>query len=323
MSYLFTLKEPLLWGKIMKVNVSQLIPGCILQEDIIGKTGKPIVAKQTTLTKEHINILQKFLITDVHVFNELSDGSRFIARHPVEEANNTSEINISLQTHFNNVVHAFKDQFQVWEMEQKIDLVTLRQTVLPLFDRAKQMTIKDLISLKHDVSKNSFYSRQILASLVTIVLAKDFGYDRKGDLYQIGLASLLSDSGFIKLSEDLFEQAKQLSMADDEAIKQHPVLSYRLIENSPLLSQVAKLSVLQHEERLDRSGYPLKLGEADIHRYAKIIAVSDEFTKALYHALQKNKSPVIEAIKAVQAQRLQKLDAKIVGILINQLTANR
>src|SRR5690625_7449884 len=105
------------------------------------------------------------------------------------------------------------------------------------------MTIKDLISLKHDVSKNSFYSRQILASLVTIVLAKDVGYDRKGDLYQIGLASLLSDSGFIKLSEDLFEQAKQLSMAGDEAIKQHPVLSYRLIENCPLLSQGAKLSV--------------------------------------------------------------------------------
>lgn len=48
MSYLFILKESLLRGKIMKVNVFQFIPGCVLQEDIIGKTGKPIVSKQTT-----------------------------------------------------------------------------------------------------------------------------------------------------------------------------------------------------------------------------------------------------------------------------------
>lgn len=209
-------------------------------------------------------------------------------RRPVKEALDTAEVNTSIQTHFNDVVDAYKHQFQVWKAEQTIDLDTLRQTVLPLFERVKQMSIHDLITLRQDISKNSFYSRQILSSLMTIVLAKGSGYDNIGDLYQIGFASLLSDSRFIKFSDDVFAQTQQLPLTDHgEEIKQHPVFSYRIVEHSPLLSQVAKLSILQHEERLDHSGYPLKLAEADNHRYAKIMAVSNEFTIALYDVLFK------------------------------------
>src|SRR5690625_3439345 len=79
MGYLFHLKY-ICGGTIMKVKVTQLIPGCILQEDVIGKTGQPIVLKQTVLTNEHINILEKFLINDVHILSELADGSRFHTR---------------------------------------------------------------------------------------------------------------------------------------------------------------------------------------------------------------------------------------------------
>jgi len=305
----------------MKVKVTQLIPGCILQEAVIGKTGKAIIPEQTIITDEHINILQKFLITDVHIFHEMEDGSRFTAKQ-MEKAENSSSYNSKSFTKlYNDFVYSYKHQFNIWKVEQKVDIATLRQTINPLFKRIERYEIIDLIKQIDSLTISTFYAQQTFSSLFAFLLAKHMKYN-KGELYQIGLATLLKDSGFIKYSTHYYEQATKLFLDDYSEIKQHPVYSYRLVEHSPLLNQAAKLSILQHEEQIDGKGYPLKLKAADIHRYAKIIAISAEFTRAFQYFMTKSKSPLIEAVKHIKAEQSKKLDSKFVHIFINQLTKN-
>jgi len=64
----------------LRVDVHQLIPGTVLLEDVIGKSGKPIVPKQMTLTAQHIDVLKKFLIEKVDVATQLADGTPFITK---------------------------------------------------------------------------------------------------------------------------------------------------------------------------------------------------------------------------------------------------
>lgn len=305
----------------MKVKVSQLIPGCILQETVVGKTGKAIIPEKTTLTDEHINILQKFLINDVHIFSEMADGSRFIPKQTVTKDKKRSEKNKSLPQLYTDFIHSYKHQFKIWKVEQKVDIATLRLTVSSLFERMEQYEIIDLIKQSDSLTIDTFYKQQTFSSLFAFLLAKHMKYN-KGELYQIGLANLLKDSGFIKYSTHYYKQATKLYVADISEIKQHPIFSYRLVEHSPLLNRAAKLSILQHEERIDGKGYPLKLNKSDIHRYAKIIAISDEFTKALNYFMKQSKSPLIETVKYLKKEQSKKLDPKIVDIFINQLIEN-
>ena len=64
--------------KKLLTSVEKLIPGVILLEDVLGKSGKPIMNKNTTLTETHIYFLKKFLIDEVRVASRLQDGTLFI-----------------------------------------------------------------------------------------------------------------------------------------------------------------------------------------------------------------------------------------------------
>lgn len=68
-------------------------------------------------------------------------------------------------------------------------------------------------------------------------------------------------------------------------MQRHPLYGYRMIQSSPALKEGAKLAVLEHHERLDGSGYPLKLTGEKLHPYSKIVAAADT-----YHALTSDRS---------------------------------
>ncbi|MFD6207461.1 hypothetical protein [Peribacillus sp. NPDC060253] len=59
----------------MLVKTRYLIEGCILSREIRGLSDRPIMNEKTILTKELIEALQAFLITEVSV-GERSDRSR-------------------------------------------------------------------------------------------------------------------------------------------------------------------------------------------------------------------------------------------------------
>lgn len=306
----------------MKVKVSQLIPGCILQQDVIGKTGQPIIPKQTTLTAEHINILEKFLITDVHIFNELADGTHFHAKKRERTVKQTRK-NDSILNLYDIFIQTYEKQYEQWKMNQKIDMATLRQNMLPLIEQMLEHEAIDLIRQINLSKKNKFYFQQTFSSFIATWLGKRLDY-RKGELYQIFLANLLKDSGFIKLPESYEKFATMLFEREREKIIEHPILSYRLIENSPLLNQAAKMCILQHEERQDGSGYPLKLKGSDIHRYAKITMISDMFTKAFsFFFLKKSDSPLTVAVNYLKNEQTEKLDQQILHLFVQYLEENR
>jgi len=289
-----------------------------LLENVVGKSGRPIIKQQTVLTEKHINILQKFLIDEIHVSNQLDDGSRFIAqRQENHSQNNQSPTFQQLQ----QSVNLYKDQFINWRKTQTIDVAQVRHTFLQLFEKTKQLDINQLIDFREILLKQTFYSQQIFKSVLAVILAKIINCD-SAELNQIGLASLLSDAGMIKYDESFYEHPNELFDHNLEQLKHHPVYSYRLVEDSPFMTKAAKLGILQHHERIDGTGYPLQLNDQDIHRIAKIIGLSDEFTRVLSFYLVNNKAPVKQTIIYFKNKNLNKFDRKLMSHLITQLIKN-
>jgi hypothetical protein len=65
----------------MRVHPSQLASGCIITKDVMGRTNRPIVPKNTVVHPIHISVLKDFSIQSVEVSTKLNDGKSFIPNH--------------------------------------------------------------------------------------------------------------------------------------------------------------------------------------------------------------------------------------------------
>ncbi len=88
------------------------------------------------------------------------------------------------------------------------------------------------------------------------------------------LACIVHDVGKINIPAEILSRPGQLSKAEFELIKQHPVSGYEILKGIDFPWPIAQV-VLQHHERIDGSGYPEGLHESDILLEARIMAVAD------------------------------------------------
>ena len=89
-------------------------------------------------------------------------------------------------------------------------------------------------------------------------------------------AGLLHDIGKICISDDILLKPERLSLAEYEAMKQHPYLGYRILKPIKFLQEEATL-VLHHHEWFNGQGYPCRLTKNEIPLGARIVAVVDSY----------------------------------------------
>jgi putative nucleotidyltransferase with HDIG domain len=87
-------------------------------------------------------------------------------------------------------------------------------------------------------------------------------------------AGLLHDVGKLGVSNQILDKPGRLTDVEWTAVRHHPRLSLVILRRVPALADVAQLAAMHHE-RLDGSGYPYGLGEADLGIPARILQVAD------------------------------------------------
>lgn len=114
---------------------------------------------------------------------------------------------------------------------------------------------------------------------------------------QLAVACYTHDFGMAFMPISLLHKKDAYSDAEFNLMRSHVYKSARLLEH---LSQwdAARKMVLQVHERIDGSGYPLGIKEADICDGAKLLAILDTFD-ALTHSRSHNGAKLMSKKKAV------------------------
>lgn len=155
----------------------------------------------------------------------------------------------------------------------------VRKFFVPLLTKALSQP-KDIFLLNHYSTKQEYlYHHPVSVGVISGFLAKKLNLN-KGEVIQIALAGCLSDVGMAKVDKAILEKKGSLTTEEFKEIKNHPLNSYKMLQKSPILKEHVLIAVLQHHERLNGSGYPLKKSGDKIHMYSRIIAVAD-----VYHAM--------------------------------------
>lgn len=308
----------------MRVHPDQLIPGCIVMRDVMGKTNRPIVSKNTVIKPIHITVLHKFLVDEVEVGQKLSNGSSFLPEKSNNQPQEISAVHETEQPPFTEqylqAVQAYKKMFHQWKAGFAINMPGVREVIVPLIEQAPKHK-NEIYSLHHFTSKDDyFYHHGIAVALLSAIIADQLNYS-KGEVIQVGIAGFLSDCGMAKIDEGLLSKRGSLTSYEYEEIKKHPTYSYRMVEKIPALKNEVRLAVLQHHERLDGSGYPLGISQDKLHTYGKIIAVSD-----LYHAMTservyRSKQSPFKVLEELLHQQFGKFDPTITQTLVQSMTS--
>lgn len=296
----------------MKIDVSRLEPGMVLIEDVIGKSGKPILKKETVLTEVEIQFLKKFMVPSVHISssqNKQQSKQSDPVRNDKEKsvANNVNVLEeTSFGYEFNQTVQTFKRMFQSWQSNLPINMYEIRSVCIPIFEKVITEPFSTIANLVHGREKDIFYYKSVAVSLMSVYLANKLNYEKK-DWLQIGFAALLSDCGLAKSKPTVDEK---------EMDPRHPAISYEMVKDEPTLTQNAKLAILQHHERLDGSGYPLKLSANRIHSYARIIMIADIYYTLIIQGVYDEPAIKVYLTRAMGT----KIDQSIVATLTAEFT---
>ncbi len=128
------------------------------------------------------------------------------------------------------------------------------------------------------------------------------------------IAGLLHDVGKLGVSNMILDKPGKLTDEEFAAVQAHPRHTWEILSRIAAFEGIARTASLHHE-KLDGSGYPWKVGGADMDRWTRFLVVAD-----IYEALTADRPyragiPRDEVLGMLERDRGTKLDAEALDAL--------
>ncbi len=159
--------------------------------------------------------------------------------------------------------------------------------------------IKELSGLGDFDLYTYYHSIRVASYAVAINIL--MGKRQPEDLGLVSLGSILHDLGKKEIDSLVLNKAGPLTNAEWEIMKSHPVLGYKLIEES-LPFHVCREIILHHHEKLNGSGYPHGLGKTSLLDEVQIATIADIFDALTSSRNYQHKRSRFEALHFIKTR---------------------
>lgn len=254
-------------------------PGMIIDQAIIDRAGRVLVARKTELDEYLIESLKKMGIPGIYI----REGEE-------EEEHTEPEVKAEIQQKFEKVKVADPAKVKLSESVRKRVAEGVQylyqDTNSENFTDATKSITNDLMRAISDndaiavdigalkVSDEYTFKHSVDVATMSMIVAKQYGLE-KDDVYKIGISGLLHDIGKAQIPNEILNKAGKLTDEEFFTMKQHSVFGYRVLQDKEDLSNDIKMGVLQHHEKMNGKGYPIGVSADKINLYARIISVAD------------------------------------------------
>lgn len=172
--------------------------------------------------------------------------------------------------------------------EQQIDILFFRELMKPIERRSMYWEGRG-----DRIAKLAFYVNKIAGNPI--------------DDSQLAVACYVHDFGMAFMPVSVLHKKDNLNDQEFNLMRSHVYKSARLLEHLNQWDEARKI-VMQVHERMDGSGYPMGLKDADICQGARLVAILDTFDAITHHRAhtghtkRPKKKAVIEINKVPQGQ---------------------
>ncbi|WP_378954929.1 HD-GYP domain-containing protein [Pelosinus sp. sgz500959] len=286
---------------MIKVKVDELKTGDIIAEHIINSEKQVLLSAGTVLSRKTITLLKLWEIKAIKLREETdSDDAIRLSLQFDEIVYNNSHLFDNLKPpqeiieskKFPVVLSSIISENslrQYDDMSCKISELFINiqnsKNIMPLTEMSNVIheyvvttpcvigyTLKrEFKNIRHE----NLIDHSMSVAIVSGKIAKLLGYP-PGTVQTIIFGALIHDIGKIKLPAKITNRSGHVAPEDEELYQSHVQVGYDLIKSLGLPRDV-NLTLTQHHEYNDGSGFPLHLKAEKIHPYAQIVAFADMF----------------------------------------------
>jgi len=300
----------------MRVHVLQLIVGDRLISDSYNSIGLHLLSAGAVLDAGDITMLSRHNIDYVDIAPR--GGTEDTAADTNENASTTATPEQTLA--FFDAIEGIKDLFQHAGDGAIIDDEEVEASFSPLIESFENE--KDVVSLLLSLNSKDDYTYQhsVQVGMLSYYIAKWMNKNEQEALF-VGKAGYLHDIGKSRIPSSILQKPGRLTAEEYNEIKKHTIYGYEIIINS-LHDQELAYAALQHHERMDGTGYPLRKKSHEIHWIARIVAVADVYSAMICNRVYQQKRDLLFVLKELHRMSFGELDPAVTQVFIKHMIPN-
>ena len=264
------------------VGTDSLREGMKIDQSLVDKTGRVLIARGTILNVYHIDSMRRIGIEGIYVREgedeecPVSDKNIPISKETQKKIEQLTVADCSKVTLSESVKQRVQEGISYLYSNTDSDKFAdaskdITKELLKAIDDNDALAV-DISTLK--VSDEYTFKHSVDVATMAMVVGKKMGLSNE-EVYEVGVAGLLHDIGKSKIPMELLNKPGKLTEEEFEIMKQHAVHSYNILKDNKGIKDSIKIAVLQHHEKINGQGYPFGLKASQICPFARILTVVD------------------------------------------------
>lgn len=293
---------------ILTLQISQLIPGMIVAEDVFTSRRERVLSRNTIISPKIIAKLKLSSIKEIMVYIPKNLAVTLPTTDAkTNELKNTVEFK-KFKKFYTESVDLLKSCMMgmLGYSTDKIDTDVLLLSVSNILKECRSsLRTFDMLQCMKECD-DIVYVHSMNVTLICASFATWLNFS-SSDMQQLLLAGMLHDIGKLRIPQEIIHKPNALTEQEYMMIQQHPSLGYDVLKDKSLDPRVLD-AVLMHHERCDGSGYPKKLTSNEITTFPKIIAIADVYDAMTTNRAYRNGICPFEVIRNFENEGYQKYD---------------
>lgn len=254
--------------------------GTLLAKPIYNSTGNILLKEGVELNPallERIseNGIQTLYIKDGYSDSEIEDIIKPELRQKTVKA---------IKETFTHIIHSnVVLSTEVTDLKRKL-MIKGMQKYLSTLSQLSETIIADISSKKNlminlvDIKNidNHTYEHSLSVAILSLILGIELKLSNT-HLRALFIGALLHDIGKAFIPAEITNKKDELTVEEFEVFKTHPTYGYNYIKENYSLDSNSKVTVLQHHENYDGSGYPRGTSGEHINRLARIVNITNTY----------------------------------------------
>lgn len=185
-----------------------------------------------------------------------------------------------------------------------------------IIDRLKvnQTILETLYSMRN--YDNYTYEHSLRVTILSILIGIKLNLVQ-GQLWELGVASMLHDIGKVDIDNTILNNPNKLSVEEWGAIRKHPITGCAKVRFLHGYNRNIGNAILQHHEHCDGTGYPFGLHNKDIGIYAKIICTADVYDALTSQRSYRNAWFPNQALECMTTDLKDQFDKSVIDALLD------
>ncbi len=289
--------------QVTKYSVSELQAGMIVAELMASDDGKSILGEGTVLTDNRIRLLRQWGVGQVSI---LVPETKIEINQDVP----WSYDRVAFNAYYKETVDLVKTAFNSISLFREVPVARMQELANekldPLVDAPGVMN--HMLMIRH--TDDYTFEHSVNVAVLSGVIGKWMGIQGQ-NLRDLIFAGLMHDIGKSQVPVAILNKPGKLLPDEMEIMKMHTTKGYYLLKEVPKVPLVVMWSVLQHHERMDGSGYPLRLQGKNIHEFARIISVADIYDAMTSDRIYRRRTTPYHVIESLFQQMFDALDVSV------------